>query len=112
MKNKSYLFLSIISFIWLVIGATNIAAQTTQFTYQGRLTDGGIAPTGNYDLQFNLFDAVSSGNQQGSTVTLTGVPVSGGIFTVKLDFGAQFDGNARYLQIAVKTTGSPDPYTT
>src|SRR5205814_1826999 len=81
-------------------------------TYQGRLTDGGIAPTGNYDLQFGLFDAVTGGNQQGPTVTQTAVAVSGGVFTVKLDFGAQFDGNARYLQIAVKATGSPDPYTT
>src|SRR2546423_8634823 len=97
MKNKTYLFLSIISFIWLVIGTTNIAAQTTQFTYQGRLTDGGIAPTGNYDLQFGLFDAVTGGNQQGPTVTQTAVAVPGGVFTVKLDFRAQFDGNARHL---------------
>lgn len=29
-------------------------AQTTRFTYRGRLTDGGIAPNGTYDLRFPL----------------------------------------------------------
>jgi len=31
-----------------------VFAQTTSFTYQGRLTDGGTAANGNYDLQFTL----------------------------------------------------------
>ena len=62
-------------------------AQTTQFTYQGRLNDGGNAANGAYDMQFKLFDALSAGAQVGSTVSLTSVNVSGGIFTVTLDFG-------------------------
>ena len=33
-------------------------AQGTAFTYQGRLIDGGLAASGSYDLQFNLFDDV------------------------------------------------------
>ena len=32
--------------------AVTALAQTTSFTYQGRLTDGGTAANGNYDLQF------------------------------------------------------------
>ena len=35
-------------------------AQTTAFTYQGKLTDAGASPTGNYDLQFTVWDASSS----------------------------------------------------
>jgi hypothetical protein len=31
-------------------------AQTTAFTYQGKLSDGGNAATGQYDFQFKLFD--------------------------------------------------------
>jgi hypothetical protein len=38
-------------------------AQTTAFTYQGRLTDAGNPASGNYDLQFKLFDAPSGGTQ-------------------------------------------------
>jgi hypothetical protein len=109
MKNKRFLLLIFI--LLMVFGALSISAQTTEFTYQGRLTDGSIAASGNYDLQFALFDDLSAGNQQGSTVTLSGVSVSNGIFTVRLDFGAQFTGAPRFLQIAVKTAGNPNPYT-
>src|SRR5260221_12883274 len=111
MKNRTYLFLSIISFLWLVISITNITAQTNQFTYQGRLTDGGTAPTGSYDLQFELFDAQAGGTQQGGTIALSSVAVSDGIFTVNLNFGPQFSGGARFLEISVKPAGSPNPYT-
>lgn len=41
-------------------------AQTTSFTYQGRLSDGGTPANGNYDLQFALFDSVSGGIQIGA----------------------------------------------
>jgi hypothetical protein len=84
-------------------------AQTTAFTYQGKLTDSGSPANGNYDLTFKLFDTatVGSGTQQGATLGLTNVAVSAGVFTVQLDFGACascFNGAARYLDIAVKPT--------
>ena len=72
----------------LTMGASTAFAQTTSFTYQGRLTDGGTAANGNYDLQFALFDSLSGGAQVGSTQTLNTVAVSIGVFTVSLDFGA------------------------
>ena len=71
--------------IVLLLGLTIAAvarAQTTSFTYQGRLTDGGIPANGNYDLQFALWDSATNGNQIGSTQTISNVPVGGGIFTV------------------------------
>lgn len=82
-------------------------AQTTAFTYQGRLNDGGAAPTGNYDLQFTVWDASSAGNQlpTGSPVTIvrTGQSVTAGIFTVSLDFGGGvFTGADRFLEISVR----------
>jgi len=89
------------------------AAQTTAFTYQGILNDGGNPANANYDMQFKLFDTVDvgTGTQQGSTITNAMVAVTNGIFSVALDFGAGvFDGTARYLEIGVRLAGSPDPY--
>src|SRR6266705_604616 len=43
----------------LFAGASTVFAQTSSFIYQGRLTDGGTAANGNYDLQFALFDSLS-----------------------------------------------------
>jgi hypothetical protein len=79
----------------------------TAFTYQGRLHDGTNAANDLYDLDFALFDAPTSGSQLGLSVTLNGQPVSNGPFTVTLDFGASpFTGEARWLQIQVRTNGS------
>src|SRR5262249_39065489 len=81
------------------------SAQTTAFTYQGKLADTGTPANGNYDFQFKLFDQLSGGAQQGTTQALTNVTVSAGVFTVQLDFGACgscFDGASRFLDIAVK----------
>lgn len=97
--------------VLLVILASAAFAQTTELTYQGKLNDSGIAATGNYDLRFRLFDDVVAGSQQGPTLTASGVTVTGGIFTVHLDFGAQFTGAPRFLQIGVKPAGSPNPFT-
>jgi hypothetical protein len=81
-----------------------VHAQTTEFTYQGRLTDSSVAANGQYDFQFKLFDATTAGTQQGSTQTITGVQVTNGIFTVVLNFGstAFSAGLDRWLEISVK----------
>ena len=81
------------------------------FTYQGMLKTSGIPANGNYDFQFSLWTAVSGGSQVGSTITRIGVSVGNGLFTTELDFGSVWDGNERYLQIAVRPSGSGS-YTT
>jgi len=89
-------------------------AQTSAFTYQGKLSDGANPASGNYDMQFKLFDTatVGTGIQQGPTVTNPSVTATAGIFTVQLDFGAAvFSGLPRFLEIGVRPAGSPDPYT-
>jgi hypothetical protein len=85
-------------------------AQTTAFTYQGRLTDNSNPANGIYDLTFKLFDSatVGSGAQQGATLSLTNVEVTNGTFSVQLDFGACascFDGADRFLEISIKPSG-------
>ena len=88
-------------------------ALGTAFTYQGRLTDGGVAVTGVYEFEFKLYDAhADPSNQVGGTFSLRSVLVTNGLFTVKLDFGSDvFNGNARWLQIAVRPQSTADPHT-
>src|SRR5262245_49631207 len=91
--------------------AMSVKAQTTAFTYQGKVADGGTAANGNYDFQFKLYDALASGTQQGTTVTLNSVAISNGIFAVNLDFGAAvYSGATRFLEISLKPAGSAGGY--
>lgn len=99
MKKRFYFLATVLIFAF----AVSASAQTTQFTYQGKLTDTGT-PTATYDFEFHLCNSLAAD----CTVPLAAqqipnVPVSGGTFTVKLDFGpANFDGSNRWLEIAVK----------
>jgi hypothetical protein len=77
----------------------------TAFTYQGRLNDGGNPAQGMYDLRFAIYDVASGGSSVAGPLTNAAVPVSNGLFAVTLDFGAVFGGNARWLEIAVRTNG-------
>jgi len=107
---KAKLFLiSHFLFITLCLCAfvVNLSAQSNEFTYQGRLLDNTLPATANYDFEFSLWDALANGAQQGTTQTVTGVAVANGIFTVRLNFGAQFDGAPRFLQINVRPSLPP-----
>jgi hypothetical protein len=92
------------------VGDLVAAPVGTAFTYQGRLKSAGQPANGNYDLRFALYDASSGNGQIGSPVTNSPVIVTNGNFTVLLDFGAVFTGEARWLQIGVRTNGSSDPF--
>ena len=100
--------------ILLLSCANHAFAQTTAFTFQGRLKAANVAADGSYDMQFKLFDSVTvgAGVQQGITGVVDPVAVSAGTFSVTLDFGAAvFDGAPRFLEIGVRPSGSADPYT-
>ncbi|MEO6725761.1 MAG: hypothetical protein ABIP14_10750 [Blastocatellia bacterium] len=91
----------------LLLSAGAALAQTTAFTYQGRLTDGGSPANGNYDLQVKLFDAATAGNQVGATNSINAVTVTGGVFTATLDFGATaFSGANRWAEISARPSGN------
>ena len=84
---------------------STVRAQGTAFTYQGRLNDGTNAANGFYDLRFALYDDLGAGTQQGGSLTNAATAVINGLFSVTLDFGSQFPGAARWLEIAVRTNG-------
>jgi hypothetical protein len=82
------------------------------FTYQGQLKSSDAPYTGACDLQFGLWDALSGGTQIGSTLTKANVSVLQGYFTVALDFGVgRFQGDARWLEIAVRCPAGSGSYT-
>ncbi len=108
MKLLYSLFVSIVFF-----GAAAVAGPLgTAFTYQGRLNDGGNPVNGSYDLRFTMYDATNGGNITGGPLTNSAVGITNGLFTLVLDFGAAFDGNARWLEIGVRPTGSVGAFTT
>ena len=82
-------------------------AQGTAFTYQGRLNQGSVAANGVFDLQTEIFDAVSGGTLIAGPLTNLNVGVTNGLFTVPLDFGpGVFTGNKYWLDVAVRTNGA------
>jgi len=105
---KTKLALNILTLAWLSTLNPQLSAAPldTAFTYQGRLNDGTDAANGSYDLQFSLYDALASGSPVGNSLTNTAMSVTNGYFTVTLNFGSVFDGNARWLEIAVRTNGA------
>jgi hypothetical protein len=92
--------------------SAHAAPLGTAFTYQGQLVDNGSPANGNYDLRFTLYDALSAGGTIGVPITNAPTAVSNGLFTVTLDFGGGiFSGNARWLEMGVRTNGSVLAYT-
>jgi hypothetical protein len=81
------------------------SAQGTAFNYQGRLNDGANPANGSYDLTFALFGVSSGGSAVAGSLTNSATSVSNGLFTGVLDFGANFPGAARWLEIGVRTNG-------
>src|SRR6476661_6578252 len=112
LMDKLHLIITIICLpvILLVLSGHIAFAQTTTFTYQGKLSDNGNPANGSYDLQFTLWDALSGGTQQPQpgpiTVSRNAVNLAGGIFTVQLDFTVNaFPGPDRFLEISVRPAG-------
>lgn len=91
------------------------AAQTvtSAFTYQGQLKDGNGPINGTADLIVTLFNAQSGGSAVGTANNLNNVEVVDGLFTVVLDFGGNaVAGDARWVEIAVRSPAGSGAYTT
>jgi hypothetical protein len=96
----------------LIIGLLAVAlSQTSTFTYQGYLRNGGSPASNTFNMTFRLFAVASGGAalQSFPAAGSTPVIVANGLFTQPLTFNtAHFDGNARWLEIVVNgTTLSP-----
>ena len=91
---------------WLVVitasAGTANAGGGTALTYQGRLLDAGEPANGLFNVDLSLWDHSAGGIQIGSTISFISLPISDGLFTVQLDFGANaFNNTDRWLEIVV-----------
>jgi hypothetical protein len=112
MNGKRVLRNIFIGLIFTCLAVVGAWAQTTGFSYQGKLNNNGAAANGLYEVQFKLFDAAADGTQIGAVIIKSDVAVTDGIFTTTLDFGAAaFDGAARFLEIGVRPAGDNNPFT-
>lgn len=102
-------FLQTAAIFWLILPAclcpAGATAQSSAFTYQGRLQDGTNPANGSYEILFRPF-AVLAGGSQLTIPNIRLVAVTNGLFTTVMDFGsAIFDGGPVYLQVEVRTNG-------
>jgi len=87
------------------------------FTYQGQLRNSGRPLSGLIDGRFSLWlspESEDPANQIGFARVLESIDVVNGLFAADLDFGQDaFNGNARWLQIEVRSHDdqNPEPFT-
>jgi microcystin-dependent protein len=87
------------------VGKSMGAPAGNAFTYQGQLKAGGNPVDDTCEMAFRLYDQETDGSQVGTPMTET-VGIAGGLFSVKLDFGANaFDADGRWLGIRVQCPG-------
>jgi hypothetical protein len=88
-------------------GATLANAQSTAFTYQGRLNLDGAPVNGPYDFRFSIYTAGAGGSLVAGALPLDAVDVVRGLFVTRLDFGiGVFTGPARWLEVSVRPAGN------
>jgi hypothetical protein len=78
----------------------------SRISYQGVLKEDGSPVTGNRDMVFRLYSDGACTTQVGSDISMPGVPVSEGLFSVALDVAHDdFDGQG--LRLEVEVGGTP-----
>jgi hypothetical protein len=102
------------TFLWaaILLFSAPAWAQTSTFTYQGKLEESSGPATGQYDFEFALYDDPSAGTQVAGPDVVEDVAVEDGLFQASIDFGAgAFSGGDRWLEIRVRPGSSTDPFT-
>jgi hypothetical protein len=117
MQSRTFAGIHLISKVAVLLAITffvfsSIKAQTTDFVYQGKLNNGSVAANGLYDFKFDLYDNLTAGTLIKS-VTINGVQVTNGLFSVNLDFVGTIggttlfaDGLPKYLEIWATNTAT------
>jgi hypothetical protein len=89
------------------LGGLSARAQSTAFTYHGRLNNNGAPVTGAYDMQFSVYDAEDAGLLVAGPVPANALDVNNGLFSARINFGAGvFTGPPRWLEISVSPAGT------
>ncbi len=99
-------FVAVLSLVGVIAGAALAADLGTAFTYQGQLNLDGTPVNGPVDMRFEVYDDPNGVTPLASypPAGTIAVPVTDGLFTQEIDFGAgAFAGDARWLQVYVGT---------
>lgn len=98
-----------LSALLLTLAAAAAPAWAQPVSYQGRFTDNGQVPSGQYELRFTVYPTQSGGTALGSVLTrsVSLQTSDDGVFSFQdLDFGpGVFTGPVRWLEIAVSKNG-------
>ena len=89
---------------------TDIQAQGSAFTYQGRLNRGDAAGGGNYEMSFALYDTATNGNVIGAPTTIAPIVVINGLFAAAERSGPLLERlglDPQRLQQSTKPRGFP-----
>jgi hypothetical protein len=112
MRSSGVIPNAFVLFALVLCGGTELPAQSTAFTYGGRLSDGTNAANGTYDFKFTLFSTNADGVAVAGPVTNASVVVNDGLFNATVDFGAGvFTGPDRWLEIGVRGENSSAAHT-
>lgn len=112
-RNSIQLGLLAAALMTIATTAARGADVGTAFTYQGKLTDGGVPANGTYDFQFRLYTgAWPLGFLSAGPINKDDVQVMDGLFMTNLDFGSAINGASRWLDISVRPGASAGAYTT
>ncbi|HET6545138.1 MAG TPA: hypothetical protein VFG55_00145 [Rhodanobacteraceae bacterium] len=106
------LLLCLCVFLLALAGYASADPLGSDFTYQGQLTDAGTPANGSYDFEFALYTSASGGVAV-DTLDMPALAVSGGLVNASLDFtDVPYDGQALWVELRVRPTGSGGGYTT
>src|SRR5258706_6122174 len=104
---------SLLTGLTCLLASGTACAQSTAFTYQGRLSSSNSPANGPYDLQFTLYNSVTSGAIVGGPLTNIAVVVTNGLFSSPIDFGVTpFSGADLWVEVAVRTNGAASSFVT
>jgi hypothetical protein len=101
---RIFILLALLAIVTLNAQLSNIFAQGTAFTYQGRLNTGGTPANGLYDFRFKLALDPLGDNYAGNPFLTNSIFVTNGLFITSVDFGAAvFTGANYWLEVDVRT---------
>lgn len=92
----------------LALALASAAAQAAPFTYHGSLNEGGRPANGRYDLRITPYPGEHAVASLGEAVTLYGVEVREGLFSVKVDFAADAATRDGWIGVAVRKADGGD----
>ena len=93
--------------LFLTLSSSDLHAQNTAFTYQGRLNIVGTEANGLYDFRFKLYSDSLGNNEIGGSSVANAIGVVNGLFIASVNFGpGVLTGSNLWLEVDLRTNGA------